>query len=47
MEELPIEKLTSHFADVEAPHAENVSHQLKDIITLAICCFMRKSQHMA
>lgn len=37
MDTHPVEKLKKYFADVEDPRAENVSHLLIDIITLAIC----------
>jgi predicted transposase YbfD/YdcC len=37
MEKHPIEKLKTHFANVDDPRWQNVSHHLIDIITIAIC----------
>jgi len=37
MEKHPVEKLKENFAGVEDPRARNKSHQLTDIIILAIC----------
>jgi len=36
----PVEKLKEHFAEVEDPRSDNVSHLLIDIITLAICALI-------
>jgi predicted transposase YbfD/YdcC len=40
MEKHPVEKLKDHFAEVEDPRSDNVSHQLIDIITIAICALI-------
>jgi len=36
----PVEKLKDHFANVEDPRSDNVSHHLIDIITIAICALI-------
>ena len=36
----PVEKLKDHFANVEDPRSDNVSHLIIDIITIAICALI-------